>query len=218
MRVNILASLLCLAFFLWSGCSKEEETLPQRHITKVRKPIIRPLSEKDRMSSLPLPEKPGPRMKKGGPEKKKVKESGGRLAVLEKMGGKRQKEPPQSHETQPAGVGVFKEVKKIRFETTPEGEEKVLIWLNGKFPPRTFPLEGDRPRVVCDFFDAGLGGSIGSSIKAGGRIIKEIRIGSYKGSRPKVRVVLDLVRRESSDYEVQQIFYEDENIFALVLK
>ncbi len=235
MRSKIPAYLLCLTLFMWGGCSKDEETSPHRQITKVRKPIIRPLPEKARTSSLPRPEKSGPQVAKGGVkqvmpkkgkvrqektglDKKKEKNSSGRHAALQEKMGERQKEPPKSHETQPTDAGVFKELKKIRFEITPEGEEKVLIWLNGKFPPQTFSLEGDRPRVVCDFVDARLVGAIGSSIKAGGRIVKEIRIGSYKDPRPKVRIVLDLVGRESSDYEVQPVFYEDENIFALVLK
>ena len=129
-----------------------------------------------------------------------------------------EKASSKSRETQPAGARAFKELKKIRFVTTPGGEEKVLIWLNGKFPPHTFSLEGERPRVVCDFFDARLGSNLGRSIKAGGRMIKEIRVGSYKDPKPKVRVVLDLVSRESGDYEVQPIFYKEENIFALVVK
>jgi hypothetical protein len=227
-------SFLCLALVLWGGCSKEDEALPPEQIVKVRKPIIMPPPEKGKTSSLPQPAesgdaaKPAARQpaklgkKEGGKEKvEPVKKDTGKKVQYAAVGKKStgdQKELSKSRETEPTGPIAFKEVKKIRFEKTPGGGEKVLIWLSGKFPPQTFSLEGERPRVVCDFANARLGSNLGRSIKAGGRVIKEIRIGSYKGVNPKVRVVLDLVHRASGDYEVQPIFYKEENIFALVVK
>ena len=241
MRVKTIIFFLCLAFLLRGGCSEEKETLPLVQNAKVRKPIIMPQPEKVKISSLPQSEESELQVKqtdqkpakfekkksgqeKAEPEKKKDKDKDNDkdkevrfVAVGEKVTG-RDETDSKSRETRPASVKIFKELKDIRFAATPEGEEKVLIWLNGNFSPKIFALEGDRPRIVCDFIGARLGGPIGRSIKTSGRIIKKIRIGSYTGSNPKVRVVLDIVDRETGDYEVQPIFYEDENIFAVVVK
>jgi len=116
------------------------------------------------------------------------------------------------------GKRLFKELKEIRFQITPQGEERVTFQLNGYYPPETFAVEEGKPRVVCDFYDTRLGKGIDRLIKVEGAIIGQIRIGLYKGPDPKVRVVLDLRPDKNQDYEIQPVFFEDQNRYVLTLK
>lgn len=122
----------------------------------------------------------------------------------------------ESHQNQTDGAGISKEVKEIRVEFAPGGEEKVSFLLNGFYPPKHFALEGDRPRVACDFFGVSLGKDIGRCIKVNGRLIQQIRTAIYRGQNPKVRIVLDLV--PGKNYEIDQIFYKKDNIYAIIVK
>jgi hypothetical protein len=109
---------------------------------------------------------------------------------------------------------VLKEIKEIRFEVTPEGEEKVTFVLNGPHLPETFGIEGDRPRMVCDFFSAFLGSGISDRIKVKGKLVQQIRTGVHGGPKPKVRVVMDLAPQV--DYKVQPIFFRDRRLYMLI--
>jgi SH3-like domain-containing protein len=124
----------------------------------------------------------------------------------------------KTHKSQPAGTGISGQIREIRFETVPEGGEMVIFRLNGYYPPKTFTFDDGRPRVVCDFFDTSLRAGIGSLLKTNGEIIKQIKTNTYKGSESKVRVVFDLMSQENSDYEIQPMFFKDENIYALKIK
>ena len=108
------------------------------------------------------------------------------------------------------------ELREIRFEKGKDGEESVLFLLNGDYPPKTFAIEGKKPRLVCDFFDAGLDKKFKNLTKTDGRLIKTIRVGIHLSPVPKTRVVLDL--RPDQDYEVLQAFFYDEKTYALVLR
>ena len=108
------------------------------------------------------------------------------------------------------------ELREIRFEKGKDGEESVLFLLNGDYPPKTFAIEGKKPRLVCDFFDARLNKKVKNLTRTDGRLIKTIRVGIHLSPIPKIRVVLDL--RPNQDYEIQQAFFVDKNIYAVVLR
>ena len=122
----------------------------------------------------------------------------------------------ESNQNQTDGAGVSKEVKKIRFEFAPGGEEKVFFLISGFYPPKYFALEGDRPRVACDFYGARLGKGIGRCIEVNGRLIQQIRTAVHPGKNPKVRIVLDLV--PGKNYDVEQVFYKKENLYVITVK
>ena len=117
---------------------------------------------------------------------------------------------------QKATARATKEIKAIRPEVATEDVAKVIFELNGPFPPQTMIVEGEKPRVVCDFFDAGLATDIGDSIEVNNGIVEKIRTGMHKSPKFKVRVVLDLVPKRN--YEVDQFFVEKENYYVLVVK
>ena len=119
--------------------------------------------------------------------------------------------PAQHHKS----VGqVAKEIREIRFEVTPKGEEKVSFVLNGPFLPKTFAIEGDSPRLVCDFFSTFLGKGIGDRIMVKGKVVQQIRTGVHGGPNPKVRVVMDLAPQV--DYNVQPILFENRRLYILI--
>ena len=111
---------------------------------------------------------------------------------------------------------TLKRIEEIQFNITPEGEEKVVFVLNGFYPPDTFVLEENVPKVVCDFSGSQLAPSIDRNREVNGSFVRKIRIGDHKGAEPKLRVVLDLV--PDRDYEVEQIFFRKENLYTLTFK
>jgi len=122
----------------------------------------------------------------------------------------------QFQKKQTGATEISKEVREIRVEIAPGGEEKVFFLLNGFYPPKYFVLEGDRPRVACDFYGAWLGKDIGRCIKVNGRLIQQIRTAIYGGENPKVRIVLDLV--PGKNYKVDQVFYKKDNLYLITVK
>jgi len=143
-------------------------------------------------------------------------------ARILKSGKAVSKEPPAQGEdivlklaqNQKSVGQVSKKIREIRFEVTSKGEEKVTFVLNGPFLPETFAIEGDRPRMVCDFFSAFLGSGISDQIKVKGKVVQQIRAGVHGGPKPKVRVVMDLAPQV--DYNVQPIFFEDRHLYMLI--
>jgi len=117
---------------------------------------------------------------------------------------------------QKATARAAKEIKAIRPEVAAKDVAKVIFELNTPFSPQTMILEGEKPRVVCDFFDAGLAPDIGESIEVSNGILERIRTGMHKWPKFKVRVVLDLVPERN--YEIDQSFFEKENYYVLVIK
>jgi hypothetical protein len=115
-----------------------------------------------------------------------------------------------------ARTRMFKEVKEIRVEVTPEREEKVIFVLNCSYSPQVFVIEGNKPRWVCDFFGANLGKGVDHRIAVNGEIIHQIRIGLHAGSRSKVRVVLDLA--PGQNHEIEKRLFEQEHLYVLAFR
>ncbi len=111
--------------------------------------------------------------------------------------------------------GNLTEIKEIRIEVTPEGEEKVIFSLDHYNLPRFHVYNGDRPRLVCDFFDACLGPDLGHRIRVNGNLIRQIRMALHKGPRSWARVVVDLVLHQK--VRTKQFYSEDENLYTIVV-
>jgi|GEM_PF-1071970 uncharacterized protein YgiM (DUF1202 family) len=120
---------------------------------------------------------------------------------------------PKPSESEP---DMPKTVKEIRADMTSEGEEKVLVSLNGFYPPETFVLEERIPKIVCDFPDTVLDKRIKHPIEVNGKFIQRIRIGFHEGSASRLRVVLDLV--PDMEYVVERTFFQKENLYILTVK
>lgn len=103
-------------------------------------------------------------------------------------------------------------IKKVVFHETNGQSESVDFYLNGPWLPEAFALKGENPRVVFDFMETRLAGSVPSSIAAKGDMIKKIRIGRHSN---KTRVVMDLAVSGMIDFDLK--FNEKENILTVQL-
>ena len=91
-------------------------------------------------------------------------------------------------------------LEEIRFETRTPAAEQVIFRLNSIRIPRVFAIKGKNPRVVFDFPDTTVAGSLASTINTNGRYIRRIRMGLHGPPNPKTRVVLDLVPGAAVDF------------------
>lgn len=107
-------------------------------------------------------------------------------------------------------------IKGIHVEKTSENETRVAFELNSNHPPKTFVIEGEKPRIVCDFRDATLAKGIDSPIEIDDAFVKRIRIGIHQSPNPKVRIVVDLV--DGSAISVKQIFYKQNNFYVIFIQ
>ncbi len=196
---TIIIIFLYLALFLLYSCSKKEEPLPPVQPIKIVKPIKMPVPQKIETPSISQEVKPKP-------EEKEVKE--------EKMPESVFSEP----QTQVARIEKFKEIKDIQFSRTQEDEDMVTFFLNGNYPPQTFPTKEGKPRVICDFFDARLGSDIARHIKVNGNTIQKIRIGLHEYPKSKVRVVLDLDPNQNYDYHIQPILFKNKHQYVILVR
>lgn len=82
-------------------------------------------------------------------------------------------------------------IKDISYTNAGEGIEQVAIALSNENIPVIFLIEGDNPRLVLDFADAGFTGRPPAAVKGGG-LVQGIRVGSHTVPKRKARVVIDL--------------------------
>lgn len=109
-----------------------------------------------------------------------------------------------------------KKIIQIHSNHSDQSEERVTIILTGFFPPHTHVIEGDEPRIICDFPDVRMEKNIQRLIDVSGPYVMQIRTGIHPPPNPKTRVVLDLVPEK--DYEVEQLFFEKGNTYTLVIR
>ena len=105
-------------------------------------------------------------------------------------------------------------LKDIRFEKASTQEEMIHITVRDFSPPELFAIEGDKPRVICDFLGTGLAGTVKTQHTVDGNYIKRIRVGMHRDPA-KTRVVLDLAPEH--DYDVRQMYVQDQEIFILAI-
>lgn len=109
-------------------------------------------------------------------------------------------------------AAVMPTLTGVEFDTSRSRGEMILFKLNGFYPPRVFGIAEGLPRVVCDFKDTRLDKSVQRLIKANGRYVKSIRTGRHED---RTRVVLDL--KQGNNYDLQQVFFKEDNLFVLIV-
>ena len=123
---------------------------------------------------------------------------------------------PPLHVPESVAAADNRLIRDIRIDLSPDGAEKAIFELSGFHPPETFVLEETTPKIVCDFYDLSPGKDMRRRIDVGGTLIQRIRTGMHSGDRPKLRVVVDLASNQ--DYEVEQVFYKQQNLYILTIK
>lgn len=123
--------------------------------------------------------------------------------------------PPEVTPSIPEPENNQKQIRLIQVKAVPDGTEKILFLLNGFFPPKTFVIEEQNPRIVCDFPDTLAPENIDDQIDVNSKIIKKIRLGRHAGTHQKLRVVLDLMPGE---YVIEQFFFKQELLYIVNCK
>lgn len=103
---------------------------------------------------------------------------------------------------------------EVSFDDSSNRGEMVLFHLNDFFPPTVSAIEKNNPRVLCDFKNMRLSRDVQTKIDAKGKYVEGIRT-AYHADKEKVRVVLDL--SPDRDYDLQQVFFKNDNLFVLIV-
>jgi hypothetical protein len=94
-----------------------------------------------------------------------------------------------------------------------EGEpEQIIFKLNGSHRPKTFRLDGERPRLIFDFFNTRYTQKNHQISGAGGEIIAGVRVGRHNDPQ-KTRVVVDI--NQQVRYQADQIFNVSNNSLVI---
>ena len=120
---------------------------------------------------------------------------------------------PEPQSTEPADIVPV--LLDVSFEQSINESETVLFRLNHFYPPLVFGIEKGEPRVVCDFFDAEIDQNIPPVIEAGGQFVNRIMVRN-EAEPDKVRV--ELVLMPNRNYDLQQLFFKEDNLFVVIVK
>lgn len=93
---------------------------------------------------------------------------------------------------------------------------EIKIGLNQPHPLKIYNMDGERPRIVCDFPNSRLSPEIRPPLSPELDMLKKIRVGIHRQPQPKLRVVVDLAG--GSDYYVKVYFDELTNSYILNIK
>lgn len=103
-------------------------------------------------------------------------------------------------------------IEDVRFQRNGDGSESVIFQLSSPSLPKSFALQGEKPRVVFDFIDTQLLRTVPSVLAANGNMVDKVRMGRHTD---KVRVVLDLATVGAVNFD--QEFDEQRNILTIKL-
>jgi hypothetical protein len=113
-------------------------------------------------------------------------------------------------------VHASKRMLQIESDITSSSAETISIVLTGPYPPKPLVIEGNAPKIVCDFPDVLMEKTIKRVIPVNGKYVLQVRTGIHPTPEPKTRVVLDLA--PNHDYEVEQLFYEKDNRYSMIIR
>jgi len=108
-----------------------------------------------------------------------------------------------------------KKILEIMSDLSLPSAEMITIILMGPYPPQTQVIEGITPKIICDFPDVLMDKTIKRMIPINGKYVLQVRTGIHPPPEPKSRVVIDLV--PNHDYEVEQLFYEQNNRYSMII-
>ena len=116
----------------------------------------------------------------------------------------------------PIDTATGKLINEIQSEIISNNKEKVTFKLNGDYPPETFVIDIEQPKIVCDFKGLLIGSGIGRIMKVNHALIEQIRVAYHEKPVAKVRVVVDLSPEQK--YKIAQTFYRQQHIFELIIQ
>jgi len=143
-------------------------------------------------------------------EKKKVPEN--------KIQAATQTLSAKKSDSQPSSLDGRAGIREMRFQKSSEQGEMVLFTMKAFKPPRIHAVEsGTGVQVQCDFADTMIVNSnIPAAEKVNGEFIKRILVQKKRSGAETVRVILELA--PGKNYDVQQMFFKQDNLFAIILQ
>ena len=90
--------------------------------------------------------------------------------------------------------------------------EMVLLQLSDFEPPKISTQQKAPPRIYCDFLGAEVQEGLASNVATGGRYVETIRV---EQDKMRVRVVLELA--PGANYDLQQVYFKEDNLFVLIV-
>ncbi len=129
------------------------------------------------------------------------------IKPLPPAGQLQKKKPAPTSNTAPV-------IKSIKFDNRSSRGETISFQLNGFYPPQVMGLQNNPPRVGCDFKNATVRKSVKKLIKCNGKYVKTIQV-EPSHNPDRVKVVLNLV--PGSKYDLQQIFFKQDNLFVIII-
>ncbi len=124
------------------------------------------------------------------------------------------KEAPPATVSGSKAAPVTPTILDISFDDSSSRGEMVLFRLNEFYPPTVSAIEKNSPRVLCDFKAMNVASDVKMDIKVKGKYIQRIHT-SKQHSPERVHVVLDL--SPNLDYDLQQVFFRNDNLFVLIV-
>lgn len=123
---------------------------------------------------------------------------------------KETEEPAAENDT----ASVVPTILEISFDDSSSKGEMALFRLNAFFPPTISAIEKSSPRVFCDFMATNIGPDVEKFISTKGKYIELIH--TVRLHDPEmVRVIIELT--SDRDYELQQVFFRNDNLFVLIV-
>ncbi len=104
-------------------------------------------------------------------------------------------------------------IKAIWVEELTQERGKIFIELDDYHLPDISVLEGDRPRIACDFYGLHPDPALQKEIPVYSGFVRSIRLGVHSDGKAKTRVVIDLL--PDNNYIVEQQFFLEENTYLL---
>jgi len=156
-----------------------------------------------------------------GPETPTMEQEAEKTSTVESAEQQAEQTPTMQPSEQEAGQQgtQIEDIKPVlldvSFEKSINGSETVMFRLNHFYPPLVFGVEKGEPRVICHFLDASIGENIPPEIEAGGQFVSRITI-AEEPDPAKVRVELVLV--PTRNYDLQQLFFKEDNLFVIIVK
>lgn len=124
-------------------------------------------------------------------------------------------EPKAAGKQASEGVLPPLEVKDIRFQLDPDGQESIYIVFNRFYTPSASSLPGQKPRIVLDIAPIMSLSKEWATIPADGRYIKSIRTYLNRKTR-SARIVIDM--DPTRNFAVQPVFSEKDQTYVLQVR
>lgn len=102
----------------------------------------------------------------------------------------------------------------VGFSIVPNKVEMVRLKLSSFQEPVVNATEGATPQVSCEFPAMKIGGDVQNENLVRGKYVRSIQVSPVPDSS---KVLVRLSLEPSHDYDLQQIFYRDESVFALIV-